>query len=98
MEDADAVVIEALLDDVLDLDIVATVVDGALDLISTESEVDPLPALDAEIQRVEQERDRLVAAVLSGAAVDALVGALRQREATLKTLGGPAGRTPHSEA
>jgi len=98
MEDADAVVIEALLDDVLDLDIVATVVDGALDLISTESEVDPLPALDAEIQRVEQERDRLVAAVLSGAAVEALVGALRQREATLKTLGGSVGRTPHSEA
>jgi len=86
MADADAVVPEAVLGDVLDADMIKEAIDGALDLVATENVVDPMPALEAEIRTVEQERDRFVAAVAAGGSLDVLLGALKQREATLKGL------------
>ena len=59
---------------------------GALDLVSIKAEADPLPSLETEIRMLEQERERLVAAVAAGGSLDALVAALRQREARLKAL------------
>jgi hypothetical protein len=60
------------------------------------AEVDPLPAIEADIPMIERERDRLVAAVAAGS-LDALVAALRQREAPLKRLR-PGAQTPRSAA
>jgi hypothetical protein len=71
---------------VLDEQLLTEAVDTALDLHAGEATKDPLPALEAEMRRVTQERDRYVAAVGSGGSIDALVEALRQREATLQGL------------
>jgi hypothetical protein len=88
MVDADDIVIETLLDDVLDLSIVTEAVDEAVSLIhgTRGSNSDPREALDREIAKVEQERARLVAAITAGGSLDGLIGALQGRETRLVTL------------
>jgi site-specific DNA recombinase len=81
MTDADDIVIEALLDDVLDESIVTDAVDEALSLLQRpDNRVDRLSAIDARIAAIDQERDRLVAAIASGGTLEALLSALQARE------------------
>jgi len=42
---------------------------------------DPLPAIEAELAQVNQERSRLVSAIAAGGQLDALLQALQAREA-----------------
>jgi Recombinase zinc beta ribbon domain len=65
MADANEIVIEALLDDVLDEDLVNESIDEALRLLQgdDEQEFDRLKTLEARIAKVEKERDRLVTAM-----------------------------------
>jgi site-specific DNA recombinase len=79
MTDADEIVIEALLDDVMDDTIVADAVTEAIAIIHADP-VNRIPAIEAELAAVDQERSRLVAAIASGGALDGLVQALRARE------------------
>ncbi len=81
MADADAIVLEALLDDVVTPDIIRAAVDRALaQLLGADDSDSRRERLDAELAKLERERDRLVAAIASGGALDSLVEALRERE------------------
>jgi site-specific DNA recombinase len=86
MIEADDIVIEALLDDVLDAQLLVDAVDEALQLVADEQSQDRVPGLEAEIEHVEGERARLVAAVASGGSLEALVAALKAREERLGDL------------
>ena len=63
MTDADDIVIEALLDDVLDETMILEAVEVALEILKGADHGDRLEATAAELVQVEQERDRLVAAM-----------------------------------
>jgi site-specific DNA recombinase len=82
MSEGDAIVLEALLDDVLD----PSIVDDAIEVaVSTVEGVDVgvgerLARLDRDLRQVDDERDRLVAAIAAGGTLSGLVGALRERE------------------
>lgn len=80
MSDADAIVIEGLLDDVLDAEIVGDAVDEALRLLQGDDQGDELGRLEAEITKVEQERARLVTAIATGGELGGLLEALRTRD------------------
>jgi site-specific DNA recombinase len=88
MADANEIVIEALLDDVLDEDIVNDSIDEALRLLQgdDEHEFDRLKTLEALIAKVEKERDRLVTAIATGGQLEGLLEALRARESQRATL------------
>ena len=86
MADADEIVIEALLDDVLDQSMLDDAVDEAMRLQQCDDSAKRLAALDAQIATVEQERDRLVAAITAGGQLDGLLMALQARERTRATL------------
>lgn len=86
MTDADDVVIEALLDDVLDASIIEDAVDEALRLLQGEAPTDRLRSIDKAITAIDQERDRLVAAIATGGQLDGLLEALRTRQAKRATL------------
>jgi hypothetical protein len=79
MADADDNLLGALLDDVLDKDIIREAVDEALGLIQGKgSEREPLPKrFERELQRIEHERQRLMAAITSGRTVTGLLEALQ---------------------
>ena len=74
MWDADDIVIEALLDDVLDDGLLEESVDEALRLLQGENPADRIAALEREIGTVEQERNRLVAAICCGRAARRAAG------------------------
>jgi hypothetical protein len=80
MVDADYIVIEALLDDVLDARLLEDSVDEALRLVQGENPADRIAAVDRELAVVEQERSRLVAAITAGGRLDGLLQALQSRE------------------
>ena len=80
MADADAIVLEALLDDVVTPDIIDETVDGAVALLRTEGSDSRREELDAQLGKIDRERERLVAAIATGGALDGLVEALRERE------------------
>jgi hypothetical protein len=80
MVDANDIVIEALLDEVLDIDIVNESVDEALRLLQGDDQSDRLRAIEKQIAKVEQERARLVTAIATGGQLEALLEALRARE------------------
>jgi site-specific DNA recombinase len=82
MEDANDIVIEALLDDVLDQSMLDEAVDEAVRLRQYDDSAERLVALDAQIAKVDQERDRLVAAIASGGQLGGLLTALQARETT----------------
>jgi site-specific DNA recombinase len=85
MADADAMLIDALLDDVLDKSIIADAVDEALGIIEpsktpTSSFEEPVARIEKELQRVEYERQKLMAAITSGRTVTGLLEALQALE------------------
>jgi uncharacterized small protein (DUF1192 family) len=86
MAEADDIVIEALLDEVLDARLLEDAVDEALRILSDDWSKDRLPALEAEIERVEGERARLVTAITSGGPLEAPVAGLKARENRLVDL------------
>ena len=81
MMDANGIVIEALLDDVLDLRVLEDSVDEALRLLQGETTDDRAATIDRELATVEQERSRLVTAITAGGQLDGLIQALQVREA-----------------
>ena len=85
MDDANYILIEALLDDLLDQQLLADTVDEAIRILGDE-QPDQRPMVDAEIARVDQERSRLVAAIAAGGALDGLLAALKERECRLADL------------
>jgi len=82
MAEADDILIEALLDDVLDDSMVVDAVDEALSLIqgNRNDTADRAMAIEARLAAIEQERDRLAAAIASGGTLEALLSALQTRE------------------
>ena len=82
MTDANDIVIEALLDDVLDETMIAEAVDAAVGLIQGEGDVpERLEVVEAAIRTVSEERTRLAAAIASGGQLSTLLDALQGREA-----------------
>ena len=86
MTDADAIVIEALLDDVLDESIVSDAVDEAVSLLKGEQDADRTSTIEAQLTTLTHERDRLVAAIASGGMLDGLLSALQAREQRRREL------------
>jgi site-specific DNA recombinase len=86
MSDADAIVLEALLDEVLTPDILREAVDGALDLVRTDARDGRREQLETELAKLERERDRMVAAIAAGGELDSLVAGVRERERRRATL------------
>jgi hypothetical protein len=81
MEDADGIVIEALLDDVLDKQLIADSVDEAIGIIQGPAATAmAVSTIDKELQRVEFERQRLMTAIASGRTVRGLLEALQALE------------------
>lgn len=70
----------------LDASLLEDAVDEALRILNEDRSQDRLPSLEAEIERVEGERTRLVAAVASGGNLEALVAGLKAREERLTDL------------
>src|SRR5262245_15687622 len=77
MTDADEVLIEVLLDDILDKDIVADAVDHALGLLRDVRSDDQSDRAERELASVKREHARLIAAVTNGEQVSGLLEALR---------------------
>ena len=86
MTDANAILIEALLDDVLDDSMLKDAIDEALRLVQGDGAPDRRARLDGEITKVDRERTRLVSAITTGGDIPGLVEALRDREATRTAL------------
>jgi DNA invertase Pin-like site-specific DNA recombinase len=80
MDDANEILIEALLDDALDDTIVADVIDGAIGLIQGNDPAPRLTALEAELEALEREKARLVSAIAAGGQLSELLEGLRTRE------------------
>lgn len=78
--DADDVLLEALLDDVLDPTIVRDAADEAIRLLRDDGRAERLDRLDAELAALNRERDRIVAAIAAGGDLPGLVDGLRTRE------------------
>ena len=88
MEDANTMVLEAVLDDVLTPDLVAEAVAEAVRMLQPEDGGDrELAQLAKEMRRVEGERSRLADAIATGGDLDGLLMAMREREARLVQLG-----------
>ncbi len=82
MDDANEILIEALLDDVLDETMLTEAADGALRLIQGDdtSAAARVEQLEAKIETVSREQARLVSAIAAGGDMPGLVSALRERE------------------
>jgi site-specific DNA recombinase len=81
MQDAEDILIEALLDDVLDQSIVQDSIDEALRLLQGDGVAERVDQVETELAKVERERGRLVAAIAAGGELSVLVAALQEREA-----------------
>jgi site-specific DNA recombinase len=87
MADTNEIVIEALLDEVLDPSIVRDAAEEAVRLIVGDAgESDPAQSLERMIEKVEQERARLVSAIAAGGQLHGLLSALQAREKRLEGL------------
>jgi DNA invertase Pin-like site-specific DNA recombinase len=89
IDDANNVVIESLLDDIVTPDMIEDAVNEAFGLVvGTEPTTDNsrIARLDAVIRRVECERDRLTEAIATGGRLHGLLTSLAQREARLTAL------------
>ena len=82
MADGNAILLEALLDDVLAPDIVNDAIAEAISLIEGDASgtAGRLEWLEVELAKVERERARLVAAIAAGGELAGLVDGLRERE------------------
>ena len=88
MEDANLMVLEAVLDDVLTPDLVAEAVTEAVRILQPEDGGDgQLAQLAKEMTRVEGERSRLANAIATGGDLDGLLMAMKERERRLAQLG-----------
>jgi DNA invertase Pin-like site-specific DNA recombinase len=72
---ADAELVGALLEDVLDETIVSEAVDEAVLLLQSDAPADQIAAIECELETVNAERARLVAAIAAGGALDELLQA-----------------------
>ena len=87
MEDADLMVLEAVLDDVLTPDLVDEAVTEALRLLQPDDDGEAqLSQLAKEVTRVEGERSRLANAIATGGDLEGLLVAMKDRERRLATL------------
>jgi hypothetical protein len=80
LEEADGIVIEALLDDVLDQTILDDAVTEACRLLQDDGAAERLATIENQIATIDRERERLATAIASGGHLDSLVDALRTRE------------------
>jgi hypothetical protein len=80
MVDGDNIVIEALLDDVLDQDILRDATEEAIQLLQGDDPGDQLNRLEAELATIDQERARLVNAIATGGELGGFLDALRTRD------------------
>ena len=80
MRDADDMLIEALLDDVLDPSMIRDAVEEGLQLLRGDVRNDHIEQLDAELATIEQERARLATAIATGGELGGLLDALRARD------------------
>lgn len=80
MLDADAIVLEALLDDVLTPDVLEDAVDGAMALLTDDADDVRRKRLEAELAKVDAERERLVSAIAAGGPLESLVAGVTERE------------------
>ena len=81
MGDADEIVIEALLDDVLDETILTDGIDEAVRQLQGDDVADRVQAIEAQLADITRQRDRLVAAIAAGGQLPGLLDGLREREA-----------------
>jgi DNA invertase Pin-like site-specific DNA recombinase len=83
MADANGILIEALLDDVLDEGMLTEAVDCAVCLVQSADNQSGrrTEILDGQIDKVRRECERLVSAIAAGGDIPGLVTALREREA-----------------
>jgi hypothetical protein len=91
MDEADAIVIEALLDEVLDQSILADAVDEALVHLRGDRREDRLASITNELVIIDRERQRLADKIMAGGVLESLVGAvdeLRALDAQRKALDG----------
>ena len=87
MEDADLMVLEAVLDDVLTPDLVEEAVTEALRILQPEDGGDrQLAQLEKEVMRVAGERARLANAIATGGDLEGLLVAMKDRESRLGQL------------
>ena len=88
MDEADGIVLEAMLDDVLTPDVLDEAAEQALQTILAERKQPGgnRSGLEHEIRRLEKERERFVQAVAMGGELEGLVCALRDRETRLTGL------------
>jgi site-specific DNA recombinase len=86
MTDADEILIEALLDDVLDETFIADSVDEALRLLQGNDVTARLEAIEIQFADVDRQRSRLVAAIAAGGQLPGLLDGLREREAAMVRL------------
>lgn len=86
MTEANEIVIEALLDDVLDESMLTEAAEEALRLVQSNDPSDRVASVDAEIAKVERERARLISAIAAGGQLSGLIEALQARERQLQGL------------
>jgi site-specific DNA recombinase len=87
MAEADYMVIEPLLDEVLDESILRDAVDEACRLLQGDDGMaERLAKIEARIATIDQERGRLATAIATGGDLDGLLDALRTRERLKATL------------
>jgi FixJ family two-component response regulator len=81
MQDANDILIEALMDDVLDPSMVADAVASAIEMLRSEDGgTARATAIDDELERLSQERSRLVSAVTNGQLQGGIFDVLRALE------------------
>jgi len=87
MTDADDILIEALLDDVLDQTLLEDSVAEALRLLQGDGgAAKRLAGIETQIATIDRERERIVTAIATGGQLDGLLDALRVREAKRAAL------------
>ena len=85
MEDADGIVLEAVLDDVMTPDVLEEAVDEALGLVQSIAQ-QRSGEIEKQVARVEREKANLVQAIAAGGRLKDLVDALQERDACLARL------------
>jgi site-specific DNA recombinase len=80
MADADAAMLDAIREDVLDPEVIDLAVAEAVQTLSAAASGDSLEAVKADLQGVTGELQRLTSAIAAGGDVPTLVGAIRERE------------------